>query len=157
MRLWATLCVVVLMAAVATPGVAGDTHTCTASTDDCLRKMQAKMQTKAWLGIETTEAASGHWAVSKVYTESPAEKAGFKKGDVLIALDGVEMSKQNKEAYKKAAHALAPGSKATYTVTRDGEKKELVVQLGTVPREVMAQWIGEHMLDQHAEIRVASK
>jgi C-terminal processing protease CtpA/Prc len=157
MKLWATICVVVLMVAVAVPTVAGDKHKCTASTDDCLRKMQDKMETKAWLGIESKETDSGFWAVKKVYVDSPAEKAGFKPGDVLIALNGVEMSKKNKEAYKKAAHQLAPGSKATYTVKRDGAKKELVAQLGTVPREVMAQWVGEHMLDQHTQVRVASK
>jgi C-terminal processing protease CtpA/Prc len=157
MKLWATICLVVLIVAVAVPTVAGDKHKCTASTDDCLRKMQDKMETKAWLGIESKEIDSGFWAVKKVYVDSPAEKAGFKRGDVLIALNGVEMSKKNKEAYKKAAHQLAPGSKATYTVKRDGAKKELVAQLGTVPREVMAQWVGEHMLDQHAQIRVASK
>jgi C-terminal processing protease CtpA/Prc len=157
MRWWATVRVVARLAAVAIPAAAGDTHKCSASTDDCLRAMKAKMQTKAWLGIETTEAGSGRWAVAKVYPDSPAEKAGFKEGDVLIELNGVEMSKQNKEAYKKAAHELTPGSTATYTFKRDGGKKELVAQLGTVPREVMAQWIGEHMLDQHADVRVASK
>ena len=157
MKLWATICVVVLMVAVAVPTVAGDKHKCTASTEDCLRKMQDKMETKAWLGIESKETDSGFWAVKKVYAESPAEKAGFEPGDVLIALNGVEMSKKNKEAYKKAAHQLAPGSKATYTVKRDGAKKQLEAQLGTVPREVMARWVGEHMLDQHTQVRVASK
>lgn len=157
MKLWATACVMVLVVAVAMPVVAGDKHACTASTDDCLKEMQAKIQAKGWLGIETEESDSGHWAVAKVYLDSPAEKAGFKAGDVLIALNGVEISKANKEAYKKEAHQLAPGSKATYTVKRNGEKKQLVAQLGSVPREVMARWIGEHMLDHHAEVRVASK
>jgi C-terminal processing protease CtpA/Prc len=157
MKQWATIFVVVLMVAVAVPTVAGDKHKCTASTDDCLRKMQDKMETKAWLGIETGETDSGFWAVKKVYLDSPADRAGFEAGDVLIALNGVEMSQKNKEAYKKAAHQLVPGSKATYTVKRDGAKKQLEAQLGTVPREVMAQWVGEHMLDQHAQVRVASK
>ena len=121
------------------------------------QQMQDKMQTKAWLGVETEETDSGHWAVAKVYPNSPAARAGFEVGDVLVALDGVEMSKANKEAYKKAAHQLAPGSKATYTVKRNGAKMQLEAQLGTVPREVMAEWIGEHMLDQHTEVRVASK
>jgi C-terminal processing protease CtpA/Prc len=157
MKAWATTCVVVLVVAVAVPTVAGDKHNCSASTEDCLRKMTDKMQTKAWLGIETEETDSGHWAVKKVYLDSPAAQAGFKPGDVLIALNGVEMSEDNKEAYKKAAHQLVPGSKATYTVKSDGTKKQLEAQLGTVPREVMAQWVGEHMLDQHTQVRVASK
>ena len=53
MKAWAMICVVVLLVAVAIPTVAGDKHNCSASAEDCLRKMQDKMETKAWLGIET--------------------------------------------------------------------------------------------------------
>lgn len=165
MRLWATICVVLLMAAVAIPSVAGDKHNCSASTEDCLRKMNAKMQTKAWLGVETEETDSGHRVVKKVYLDSPAAEAGFKSGDVLIALNGVDLSKEDKEAHKKAASEsgpakklmLEPGMKVTYTVKRDGEKKDIDVQLGSVPRELIAQWVGEHMLAYHTEVQVASK
>jgi C-terminal processing protease CtpA/Prc len=157
MKAWATICVVVLVVAVAMPVMAGDKHACTASTDDCLKKMQTKMQAKGWLGVETEETDSGHWAVNKVYLDSPAAQAGFQAGDVLIALNGVEMSKQNKEAYKEAASELGPGSKVTYTIKREGGKKQFEVQLGSVPRELMAQWVGEHMLAYHTQVRVASK
>ena len=39
---------------------------------------------------------------------------------------------------------------------RDGKKAVVEATLGEVPEQVMAQWIGEHMLDQHAHIEVAS-
>ena len=118
-------CVVVLILAVAVPAAAGDKHKCTASTQDCLDKMNAKLQHKAWLGIETEESGGGQWAVAKIFKGSPAEKAGFKKGDVLLAINGVEMTADNKEAHKKAKHDLAPGSKATYVVKRQGGKVKL--------------------------------
>jgi carboxyl-terminal processing protease len=149
--------VVVLMLAVAAPAVAGGKHKCTASADDCLNKMSAKYQKTAWLGIETEETKGGHRAVSRVFEGSPAEKAGFKKGDILLALNGVEMTDENKDALKKVKHSLTAGSHATYVVKRQGGKVKLEAELGSVPREVMAQWIGDHMLDGHAEMKLASK
>jgi predicted metalloprotease with PDZ domain len=136
---------------------AGDKHKCTASTQDCLDKMNAKLAKKAWLGIETEEVGGGHWAVTRVFAGSPAEKAGFKKGDVLLAINGVEMSADNKEALKKAKHDLVAGSKASYVVKRQGGKVKLHAMLGQVPPEMRAQWIGEHLVDQHSQIKMASK
>jgi S1-C subfamily serine protease len=150
-------CVVVLILAVAVPLVAGDKHKCKASTQDCLDKMNAKLQQKAWLGIETEESGGGHWAVSKVIAGSPAEKAGFKKGDVLLAINGVEMTADNKPAIKKAQHDQGPGSKATYVVKRQGGKVKLKAELGKVPAEMRARWIGEHLVDQHSQVKMASK
>jgi len=157
MRNIGVICVVAFALAVALPVAGGEKHTCKASTDECLKKLQAKIQHSGWLGIEYQDDGDGRWQVKFVYQDSPAEKAGFTKGDILLAVNGVEMSKENKDAYKKAVHELGPGSKATYVVKRGGSKLKLSATLGTVPREVMAQWIGEHMLDDHLDVKMASK
>jgi predicted metalloprotease with PDZ domain len=157
MRNVVVICVVALALAVSMPASAGEKHACKASTEDCMKKLQAKIQTKGWLGIEYKDTGDGHWAVKYVYPGSPAEQAGFEKGDILLAVNGVEMSEKNKEAYKKAVHTLGPGSKATYAVKRDGSKVKLAAKLDSVPRDVMAQWMGEHVLDSHLEVQMASK
>jgi S1-C subfamily serine protease len=76
---------------------------------------------------------------------------------VLLAINGVEMTDDNKEALKKAKHAMAPGSTATYVVKRQGGKVKLKAELGKVPAEMRAQWIGEHLVDQHSQVKMASK
>jgi len=50
-----------------------------------------------------------------------------------------------------------PGAEITYTVKRGGKSKELDVTLAGIPDAVMAQWVGKHMADDHAEIQIASK
>lgn len=157
MKRFGILCCVVLVVVVALPVTGGDHHKCTASTQDCLDKMKAKLGGKPWLGIEMGETDSGHWKVTRVIEGSPAERAGFAAGDVLIALNGIEMSESNKQALKKAKHALAPGSEATYVVKRQGGKVTLKVEFGTVPPEMVAQWIGEHMMEQHSQVKLASR
>jgi C-terminal processing protease CtpA/Prc len=157
MRQFSFLCAVILVLAVALPGAAGDKHKCTASADECLNKMVQKIQSKGWLGVETEEAGKGRWQITAVYPDSPAERAGFKAGDVFLAINGVEMSDDNKDALKKVKHSLGPGSEVRYVVKRQGGKVTLDARLGSVPDAVMAEWVGEHMVNNHAKVKMASK
>ena len=157
MKRLSVLIAIVAMCAVTAPGFAGDKECCKANTQECLDKMVAKYQSKGWLGVETEKAENGRWEITRVFPGSPAENAGFKSGDVFVSVNGVEMSKENKEGLMKAKHSLTPGSRATYVVKRQGGKVKLDVQLGSVPTEVIAEWIGEHMINDHSEMKVASK
>jgi len=51
---------------------------------------------------------------------------------------------------------MKPGAELTCTVSRKGSKVDLEVELGELPENVMAQWIGGYMID-HAEVQVVSK
>jgi len=50
---------------------------------------------------------------------------------------------------------MNPGADFTYTVARRGKKVDLNVELGAIPESVMAEWIGNHMMD-HADLQMAS-
>ena len=146
----------VLALAVAVPLVAAGGQSCKASTQDCLNYMKAHLSDRGWVGIEYDEEDQ---KVLRVIEGSPAEKAGFRKGDVLAAINGVDISDDNSEKLKKIQYEqMKPGNQLTYTVTRAGMKKNLEVTLAAVPEDVMMQWVGRHMLEAHAEeIQVASK
>jgi hypothetical protein len=45
----------------------------------------------------------------------------------------------------------------TYTVARAGREQSLEATLAEVPRDVLAKWLGEHVLDHHAPTAVAAK
>lgn len=145
-----------LLLGFAAAGFAGGDHKCDKSAQDCLEKMAAHMKAKGWLGIETEKTADGRWAVSAVTAGSPAEAAGFRAGDVLLALNGADLYAEDKTAIKKVKEGLAVGSQVKYTVERAGAKAQVAATLAPVPEAVLAQWIGEHMLDQHSHVRVAA-
>jgi len=147
---------VAVLIGVATLAVAGDKH-CTGTSQECLDKMVAKIQQKGWLGVETEKLDNGRWEITKVYSDSPAQQAGFKPGDVFISMDGVEMTAENKEALSKAKHTLGPGSDVNYVVKRQGGKVKLAAHLGNVPNAVLAEWVGEHMVNDHSTTKLASK
>lgn len=114
-------------------------------------QMAKKLASKGYLGIETEKVGDGRYAVTRVAPGSPAEKAGFQKGDVLLALNGARFGDDNKDAVMKAKSALGPGKAATYTVARAGAERQLQATLAEVPQEVLAQWVGEHVLSHTGE------
>ncbi len=141
----------------AMPAVAGEKGKCEGNGEDCLKKMEQKIAHMAWLGIEYETDDAGHWVVKDVVANSPAEKAGFQKGDVLLAINGEKYTKENKKALSAEYSKLEPGSSAAYVVKRADGKVKLEATLGSVPKDLQAKWINEHMEKNHPEMKMASK
>ena len=99
----------------------------------------AKMAAHGWLGINTDDAHR----ITSVAPDSPAAKAGFRAGDVLVALNGVALTDANKEAVMKAKGDCAVGKTVAYTIRRDGAEQTLKATLAPVPAEVLAEWMKE--------------
>ena len=151
------LALLVLVALAALPALAGDGKKCSYSTQECLDHMAQKLKTSGWVGVELDyDEASGALTVNKVIPGSPAESAGIQDGDVLVALNGVAMNKNNEEAVKKAKKDWTPGQSITYTIKRDGLDRQVSLTLAPMPANIMAAWIGNHMLD-HAGVETAQK
>lgn len=125
-------------------------HKCPYSTQDCLNHMASRLQASGWIGIEYEPADSGVITVQKVVPGSPAEKGGLVPGDVLFSINGVEIKKGNDEAMKKAKVDYRPGQTIHYIVKRNGAPKPIDIILGQWPADLLAKYIGEHMLE-HAE------
>lgn len=75
--------------------------------------------------------------VSGVEKGGPAEQAGLRSGDVILALDG-EPVRESSELPARVA-ALPPGSKATLRVWRDRQERDLSVKLGEMNGETLAR------------------
>ncbi len=117
------------------------------------KEKAAKMAAHGWLGLKTEKTDGAAVRVASVAPGSPAAKAGFRAGDVLVALNGIALTDANKEAVKKAKADCAVGKQVAYTVRRDGAEKTLTATLAPVPDEVLAEW----MADAEKAEQVASK
>ena len=153
---WIKVVAIVLVASGALLFAGHDGKKCSYSTQDCLDHMAAKMKTSGWVGVELEYKESGALTVLKVIPGSPAEGAGIQPGDELFALNGVEINDKNDEALKKAKKDWKPGQNVNYTIKRDGQSKQIALTLAPMPAEVLARFIGEHMLE-HAATEVAAK
>ncbi|HKK70722.1 MAG TPA: Do family serine endopeptidase [Candidatus Krumholzibacteria bacterium] len=78
--------------------------------------------------------------VSRVIDDSPADDAGLQHGDVIVALDGAEVT--NGGSFRAAIGHRAPGSEIELAVIREGEERDLVVVLGERPANASAAATG---------------
>lgn len=69
--------------------------------------------------------------VMRVESQSAAERAGLRSGDIIVRLAGQDATSHEKlEAIKQT---LTPGEEQDIVVIRDGEEVELKITLGTAP------------------------
>jgi S1-C subfamily serine protease len=126
---------------------------CTASKEECAQYMAAARK-NGWLGVEYDKTEAGVLAIKKVLPDSPAAKAGFQVGDVLVAMNGIEINDENKDKLKAVKKNLTPGASATYTIKRGSFSKDLTATLGTMPDAVYTAMVEEHMKEH---VAVATK
>lgn len=76
------------------------------------------------LGIKETKGVG----VAQVQPGSAADRAGLKKGDVITAFNGVEVTEPN--VFRNLVASTAPGSEVTLNVLRDGRELQMRATLG---------------------------
>lgn len=147
-----------LAIASALPSAAGDYgKKCSEPTQVCLDHMATRMKNSGWVGVELdVDETTGVMTVTKVVSGSPAEASGIQPKDVLYALNGVRIAKENNEELMKARKEWKPGQAVTYTIKRNGTDRQVSLTLAPMPADVLARYIGQHMLE-HANLEVATK
>lgn len=83
-------------------------------------------------GISDNEGA----LVGEVVKGSPAEKAGMKRGDVIVSFDGKKVTDSGH--LRNLAASTLVGSKVKLDVIRDNKKMDLDVTVGELPKEAQA-------------------
>ena len=81
---------------------------------------------RPWLGV-TTQDAEGNVIVTRVATDSPADKAPLRVGDVIVALGGQTIRGQA-EFYTRLWASGAAGREIVLDVLRDGSIKRVSVK-----------------------------
>lgn len=71
--------------------------------------------------------------VNRVESESPAAKAGMKRGDVIVRLDGEEI--EDSAELIREMREKKPGATVQIAAIRDGQRRNFQAKLGSRPRE----------------------
>lgn len=89
---------------------------------------------RGWLGVsarDVAETGARGALVVGVQRGGPAERAGIRPGDVIVAVNGKPISDTG--ALINETAALAPGTRGTFDVLREGKTLSIPVEVGRRP------------------------
>lgn len=100
--------------------------------------------TRGWLGVSmqdmTQELAESFGLeepsgalIASVLKDGPADKAGIRAGDILVAIAGKAL--KNSSEMLNVVAALAPGETVTVMVIRNKQEKSIPIKVGVRPRQ----------------------
>jgi len=100
---------------------------------------------RGWLGVSIQEvtpelakqfglAEAKGALVSDVLSGTPAERAGLKRGDVIVKVDGAPVDSPGHLRNRVAETAV--GQKITLSIIREGKEKEVTVAIGEQPKNL---------------------
>jgi S1-C subfamily serine protease len=81
---------------------------------------------RPWLGVSTNDV-NGRLLVSRVVPGSPAEKAGLRRGAVIVAVNG-DKAKDLPDFYRKVWARGAAGSVVTLDVLQNDQAQRMEIQ-----------------------------
>jgi serine protease Do len=104
--------------------------------------------TRGWIGVQiqpvTAEIADSlslknarGALVAEPQSDSPAQKAGIKAGDVIVSVNGETVSDARNLA--RRISAMAPGTSVKLGIIRGGKEDTLTLTLGELPKERQAR------------------
>jgi putative serine protease PepD len=96
--------------------------------------VQGRPVQTGYLGVTTAPTTTGGQPgalISQVTSGSPAERAGLRTGDVVVAIDGQRVQDFSELAARIRAHK--PGDRVELTVVRDGNETTVTATLGQRP------------------------
>lgn len=92
----------------------------------------------AYMGVSTVDATVSDGSakqagagIASVVSSSPAAKAGLKKGDTIVAIDGESVD--SSLALVGQVHERSVGQKTAFTIVRDGKRQMIDIVLGANP------------------------
>jgi serine protease Do len=112
---------------------------------ELLPQLEKGKVTRGWLGVSIQEVtddiaksfklkdAKGA-LVAEVMEDTPAQRGGMERGDIIISFDGKEVETPNE--LQRIVASTPPDKKVKAKVIRDGKIETLTVKVGAMPEEI---------------------
>jgi predicted metalloprotease with PDZ domain len=130
---------------------------CDISTCPCVLNLVADLDKRGWLGVELEPDEQGAIAITKVVQGSPAQRAHLQVGDRLLEVNAIPYRKDSLADLEKVYKVLVANETVIYTVRRGEKTLKVAIKLDKVPEQLMAQWIGHHVMEAYALLQEQQK
>ena len=105
---------------------------CPREVEKCIAAMREELQRRGAVGMAiVSRQEKGRkeipLEVDEILEEGPADKAGIRKGDVVVEWDGIVLSEDTGPLFDETHRNLSVGSAVVYTVMRGKERLDIRV------------------------------
>lgn len=94
----------------------------------------------AWAGAWLQRTPTGGVTVAEVAKGSPAARAGLKPGDLVLAVNGYDLSNSAERAMCASKAECTVGKTVVYTVQRHNSTKDVKLKLEKMPADAMGRF-----------------
>lgn len=122
----------------------GDPYTTYYNEEELNRYNEVTSETYGGIGVVISkDADTGYPKASRVYKNSPAQKAGLMTGDVFVAVDGERVKSDDTLTALSNKMRGEKGTQVTVTIQRGGKEMEFTITRA----QIQAEYVEYHMLD----------
>ena len=133
-----------------------------ASVEACAEIWEAELAQKGTVGMaflclppKTDDPEeSVQFVVQLVHPDSPADKAGVKQGDLILAANEREYTSSDSEQFFEHPAEIGPGNTVAYRVSRDNEQLEIEVEVQPGAPSVLEHQLYRKLLEHFPDTDV---
>jgi S1-C subfamily serine protease len=103
----------------------------------------------AEIGIRIADRSESGVVVEEVQPDSPAEKAGLKRSDIIVEFDGERV--RSARQFSRLVQETPPGRAVKATITREGQRKDVQITLAE-GRGVTTMFDGDRMRERLGDL-----
>lgn len=121
---------------------------CNASAKECDQQIRSMLTGRRYLGISVVDLKPGI-VIKSVVADSPAERANFKAGDRLIAVNGQKMTESTVQDFKRVLSAARDVGTLWVIVQRRGAYQRIEVRLEPYTKAQIDKIVATHLAQSH--------
>lgn len=137
-----------LVALVAAATIAADNPKCNGTARECEQSIRQLVSGRRYFGATVQDRNPG-LIVNSVHPNSPAERAGLRPADQLIAMNGKSLVKASGRELKQLIADARPTGRIWMIVSRRGAYMKLETRLEPYSKEQVAKMVAAHLAQTH--------
>ena len=144
-----------IICAVLAGSLGADDPKCSATARECDHQIRQMLSGRRFLGVTVAELNPG-LVVRSVVRNSPAERAGLRPGDRLVAVNGKSLTQASSRDFKQLLAEARETGRLMMIIIRGGVSSKVVTRLEPYSREQIQKIVNAHLTQSHASTSTAN-
>jgi C-terminal processing protease CtpA/Prc len=138
----------IIVCALLATSIGAEDPKCSATARECDHQIRQMLSGRRFLGVTVQELNPG-LVVKAVVPNSPAERAGLRSGDRLVAVNGKSLAQASSREFKQIIAEARETGRLMMIITRGGVSSKVVTRLEPYTREQIQRIVSAHLSQSH--------